>query len=126
MPQAIALSGRCVETVRQICTGVQAVPYSCPKRPKSASWSYAAFRIRNSREASNHRVLRAFARIDTKPLAPPYKQEVAGSSPAPPTDREPLKDAIHHPFGADNASVPFGGFVPICAQSAPRMRASIR
>jgi hypothetical protein len=58
----------------------------------------------------------------------PYKQEVAGSRPAPPIIQARFLSGIAVPLVAstENASAPSAEFVPICAQSAPLRRASMR
>jgi hypothetical protein len=68
---------------------VDRVPHSCPKRPGTGPWNHAGLEIPTGREASNHQGLRVFGGDRWKPVAPPYKQEVACSSHAPPTDESP-------------------------------------
>jgi hypothetical protein len=60
------------------------VPHSCPKRPESASWSGAGFDASNPRNPWRKAASGGDRRRRSFPPKRPYKQEVAGSIPAPP------------------------------------------
>ena len=68
--------------------------HSRPKRARNASWNHAASHVRQGREANNNQGLRDFGRDRSKPVVPPYKQEVTGPIPGTAHHGKPCKGGV--------------------------------